>query len=522
MNLVSLSFILFFSGLLILYYLIPKKFQWVSLLVGSYVFYAYSSFNTLIFIIITTISTFYLARKISDIENNKNHLYNNNLTKRENKKILKRRKRKFLLFSLILNFGILAILKYYPLFNEIIKLFGFNDFFIDFGLVIPLGISFYTFQTTGYLIDVYKGKVEAEDNIFRFSLFTIYFPQLIQGPISRYKDLQPQFYTYKYFNYEKLISGLQLVLWGLFKIYMIADRAAVLVDTVFDNFPNNQGALLVIAIVIYSLQIFANFSGGIDMIRGISEILQIDLIDNFNQPFFAISISDFWKRWHISLGNWLREYVFYNIALSKRIGKLNKKLKPIIGDFFYKQLPVAIASFAVFLLIGIWHGPNFKYIAYGIYQALFVVFEPILYPFFEKLFKISKFNKDTFSFKIFRILRTNMIIAFGRFFFRADTFKNALSMQKSVIAIKSPYIYFSNFFSGLGLNKKELLILTISIILLLIVEILHENKIKIRQFIQEQNLIFRWILYYTIIFMILIFGYYGPSIGSSDFIYRGF
>lgn len=465
---------------------------------------------------------FFCAKKIESIEYNKTSYYDNSLSKSDNNKIIKKVKRKYLILSLVLNFGILATLKYSPLINEIFMIFGADKPLINFGLIIPLGISFYTFQSSGYIIDVYKNKVNAQENIFKFALFVSYFPQIIQGPISKYKDLNTQLFTYKQFDYDKFISGLQLILWGLFKKYMIADRAAILVSTVFDGFPENQGGLLLGAIIIYSFQIYADFSGGIDMIRGISEILQIDLIDNFNQPFFAVSISDFWKRWHISLGNWMREYVFYNIALSKKIGRLNKKIKPIIGQFLYKQFPVAIASTIVFVLVGMWHGPNIKFIVYGFYQAFFVVMEPLLEPVYSKIFEMTKFNKETFSFKLFRILRTNIIVAFGRFFSRADSVKSALSMLLRVLNIKNPALYLKNIVFGWGIGRKELFVLILSIIVLLIVDLLHENGLKIRKFIQEQNLIFRWFLYYTFMFIIIIFGYYGPKVGSSDFIYRGF
>lgn len=463
-----------------------------------------------------------MRKKIKEIDDNKISYYDNSLSKSDNNKIIKNIKRKYLILSLVLNFGILITLKYSPLINNFLMLFGVDKPLINFGLVIPLGISFYTFQSAGYIIDVYKNKVEAQDNIFKFALFVSYFPQIIQGPISKYKDLNTQLFSYKQFDYDKLINGLQLVLWGLFKKYMIADRVAVLVSTVFDGFPESQGGLLLGAIIIYSFQIYADFSGGIDMIRGISEILQIDLIDNFNQPFFAISISDFWQRWHISLGNWMREYVFYNVALSKKVGRLNKKLKPIIGQFLYKQLPVALASTVVFVLVGMWHGPNIKFIIYGLYQAFFVVMEPLLEPIYSKIFEVTKFNKDTFSFKLFRILRTNILVTFGRFFSRADTVETAIAMQLRVLNFKNPVIYLDNIVFDWGIDMKELFVLLLSILILLTVDLLHENGLKIRKFIQEQNLIFRWILYYTFIFIIIIFGYYGPKVGSSDFIYRGF
>lgn len=522
MAILSIGFLTFYAVLFALYYIVPKRYQWVVLLVGSYTFYFFSGIKNFIFIALTTLTTFFAAKQMQGIEDSKDSYFDDTLSKRDNKKRLQARKKKFMLFAVILNFAVLFLLKYMGLLKSISSLLGIPEIPINLGFLIPLGISFYTFQSIGYVIDVYNNKTNAETNVFKYALFISYFPQIIQGPISRFEDLHHQFFDPKSFDYDAVKHGLQLFIWGAFKKLVIADRAAVVVATIFGD-SSYKGMYLIIGIVFYSIQIYGDFSGGIDMIRGVSQTFQIHLIDNFEQPYFATSISDFWRRWHISLGNWMRNYIFYPLALSRRLAKFAKKLKPVIGNFLSKQFSVAVATTVVFLVVGMWHGSGFKFLAFGLYQALFTVSEPILEPVHTKVKSLLNINDQTIGFRIFQILRTFTLINLGRFFQRASGFRRAVSMIISVFTEFQETFYdaMSSIYK-LGLDISEMAVLFFALLILFFVGLAHEKKIRVRVWLDQQNLAFRWVMIYGLIFVVLIFGFYGPNVNPQEFIYRGF
>lgn len=517
MNLLSLRFILFLFMSLSLYYLVPSSKQWLVLLIASYFFYAQAGTKYLIYILFTTITTFIAAKKIDLI-----HQQNRTLDRKNdvnqfdaNKKKIK----KFFIFTLFLNFGILLFLKYRDFTLQII---GWEGLFSR-RFLLPLGISFYTFQSMGYLIDVKRGKIKASDHFGHFALFVSYFPQIIQGPISRWKDLAPQFVEEHKLKYENIVNGFLLMSFGLFKKLVIADRAAVLVNTVFQNYQEYQGIILFMGALFYSIQIYGDFSGGIDMIRGISEMFDIHLVDNFNHPYFSKSISEFWKRWHITLGSWMRDYLFFPLALSKPLGKLGRKTRKLFGPFVGKQVPSAIASTIVFVVVGAWHGASFKFIAYGLYNGIFVLSEPILKPFYAKMRRFFGI-KDEYSktFVLFQQLRTTFLVVIGRFFSRAYSFRHAIRMIMATFSHWNPWVLFDGSIYKLGLNEKEMTVLLFGLIVLFVISYVQEKGQSIRVWLLKEPLIFRWTLLIIWFLFILVYGYYGPNISVSDFIYRGF
>ena len=292
------------------YHIIPRRVSWVVLLVASYGFYAARSLSGLPFILATTLSTWLGALRIDRIASTaKARLKADKATlgaeeKKQIKAAARSRERVWLYAVLVLNFALLAVLKYT---DDVLGLAGCSPL----GLVLPLGISFYTFQSMGYLIDVYSGKYAAEHSLPRFALFVSFFPQLIQGPIGRYDQLGKQLREPHAFDYDNMVRGLMLMLWGLFKKLVIADRALPLVSTVFSA-PAGEygGALSVVAVLFYAVQQYCDFSGGIDLVAGIAQLFGIQLAPNFRRPYFSVSLADFWRRWHISLGAWMRDYVF--------------------------------------------------------------------------------------------------------------------------------------------------------------------------------------------------------------------
>ncbi len=527
MSFTSAAFLLFVVITTIVYFIVPKKAQWIILLLASYIFYLLSSPKTFIFVLITTVTTFMGGKAISGFEAEykayiKEH---KECLEKEQKKQLKnanqRKKKRVMVLVMLVNFGILAFLKYFRVYlNDIASILGLEQIF-NAGILIPLGISFYTFQSMGYLIDVYRGKFTADTNLAKFALFVSFFPQIVQGPISRYDQLAGQLYKSHTFDYTRIKFGVQLILWGFFKKLVIADRVGILVDQVFDNYKEYWGFFIIVAVIGYTIQIYADFSGGMEIARGISQIFGIDMIKNFERPYFAASIPEFWRRWHITLGAWCRDYIFYPISLSPTFGRLGKKLRGVLGERIGKLVPVIIAQLMTFLTIGIWHGAEFKYIAYGLYQAIFIIGGILCEPYLIKLTKWLKINTEAFSWRLFQILRTFTLIVIGRYFSRGDSFDAAIYMMKESLVF-NPRIFFDESIFQLGLSQGDFLVLVIALIIWFFISLMQECGINVRERLSEQNLVFRWLIYISALVFVLIFGIYGSGYDSSGFIYRTF
>lgn len=520
----SFYFLVFVLAVVCVYFAVPKTYRWGVLLLASYVFYLLSSPKTFLFLLFTTAVTFFGGKQISK----KNTEYkdyiaqNGDSLSREEKKATKalfqRRKRHIAAVLLLLDFGVLAIVKY---FRYYIEALGFEGIHFDAGLLIPLGISFYTFQSVSYIIDLYRNKFEADQSFFKFALFVSFFPQIIQGPISRYDQLAGQLYEGHAFSYRNLSFGAQLILWGFVKKLIIADRVGILVTQVFDNPTEYQGFFVIVAVLFYSIQIYGDFSGGIDIARGVAQILGINMVNNFERPYFSASISEFWRRWHITLGNWCRDYIFYPISLSKTFGKMGKQLRKTLGDRLGKLFPVLVAQLATFLMIGLWHGAEFKYIAYGLYNGGIIILGLILQPYLVKLADLLRIDTTTFSWRLFQIGRTFFLIVIGRLLPRSASFGTAVSMLKSMLVFNPSVILDGDIFQ-LGLSLWDFVLVFFLCVVWFVISLMQENGCKIRESLARQNILFRWSIYLAAIVAIFIFGIYGPGYDASAFIYRGF
>lgn len=533
MTFTSGVFFSFLIVLLVVYFLVPKRYQWIVLLAGSYFFYIYSSKSAIFFLIITTISVFFFGGWIGKEERLCEQRIDSAIPEldKERKKVIRsksKRRRKYLLATgLLLNFGILFSLKYFDFFASSTDAF-FNIFSIDANvprinnLLLPLGISFYTFQSTGYLIDVFRGKVKPDDNIFKFALFVSFFPQIVQGPIGRYDELASQLVKPHSFDYTRIKFGFQLILWGLFKKMVIADRTAILVNSIFDHYTDYSGFMVFAGAFLYTIQIYTDFSGGIDVARGVAQILGITLRENFKRPFFATSIEDYWRRWHISLSEWMRDYIFYPLALSKIFTKIGKSARKIFGPHIGKFIPIFIAQMITFLAVGLWHGANWKYVVFGLYNGFFIIIGILFEPILKSVYAKYKINTTNFSWRFINIVLTFFLVCISRFFSRAPDLITGLRMIKRSFADFNPWVLTMDSFTQLGLNERNIYLLILAVFVLLVVDIFQESGIHLREKIAEQNLVFRWALYLIAIFSILIFGVYGLGYNPSDFIYRGF
>lgn len=529
MSLTSLKFGVFLLILFVVYFCFPKKYlkyQWVVLLVGSYIFYLFSGVKIMIFLIISTFSTWAGALILGKMNQAIKEKVKSSLP--EEKKVIKRkgtRGKRWVLFAVLaINFGILFVLKYSGFaiqnLNIILQRFGFSLPTVKY--LLPLGISFYTFQSAGYIIDVYRGKYAPDRNFLKYALFVSYFPQIIQGPISRHDNLAVQLYESHRFNYQRFTFGLQRALWGYFKKMVIADRLAVLTTQLSSNYTNYEGFTVFLGVLFYTLQIYADFSGGMDVICGISESFGIDLVENFKRPYFSTSVSEFWQRWHITLGSWMREYVFYPLALSKPFSNFSKRLRKPFGPFVAKVLPTSIASLVVFLLVGIWHGAGWNYLAYGVYQSIFVSTGTLLQPIYTKCKKFFRIDDKRKVWKVFQTLRTVLVVSIARYFIHAPNLSAALYMMKATVTHFNPWIFTNGSLYNLGLSVPNFNLLLIATVFLFIMDYIKEKGVNIREAIARQRLAVRWTIYLAGIFAVIIFGMYGPGYVPSDFIYQAF
>ncbi len=372
------------------------------------------------------------------------------------------------------------------------------------------------------MIDVYRGKYSAEKNVFKYALFVSFFPQLIQGPINRFKELQSQLIEGNSFSFNNMQNGTQIILWGLFKKLVIADRAAVLVNSVISNYEKYDGAIILVAMIMYCIQLYMDFSGGIDIVTGVSKLFGIKLAQNFNRPIFATSYADFWRRWHMSLGAWMKDYLFYPISLSKPFIKFGKFVRGKIKGKLGKIIPVSIATFIVYFAIGIWHGSSFKYIAFGLWNGaiitLAILFEPLFISIKEKL----KINDKNVFYKLFQIIRTSIIVLFGRYITRAPRFMAAISMLSitftkfSIEAIKGGALL------NLGLELKDLIIIGVGTLALLVIEGVYEKGVNLREKLNCKNGFIQWISMVAVILVILYFGVFRGDYIASEFIYKNY
>lgn len=509
MALTSMQFLLFVLTAVTGYYLIPRRFQWMWLLLFSYIYYLASGWRLLFFLLFTTLTTYGCALAMEAAGR-----------RASGKKDARRKKRRVVLAGMLLNFGMLGVLKYtnFALVN-IGRLFGRELPAVDF--LLPLGISFYTFQSMGYLMDVYWEKVKAERNPFRFALFVSFFPQILQGPIGRYSKLACQLYETHAFQWERLERSLELIMWGYFKKMVLADNAAVFVDAIFGD-PREYSGLAVAGVLAYSIQLYGDFSGGMDVVQGIAGLFGITLEDNFKRPYFAVSITDFWHRWHITLGTWMKDYVFYPISLSGWMGRFGKFARKKLGKTVGRALPICIANILVFLLVGVWHGAAWKFIAYGLYNGLIIGFSGMMAGNYRKWKAALHIKNDSRAFHAFQVLRTFVLVNISWFFDRADTVGDALYMMKQAVTVFD-WSKLGSISTTAGGSHYTWLILTVlaaGCAVLFAVSLLQERGVHIRQAIAAKPVPVRLLVYLILLFAIPAFG--NPPMTSGGFIYANF
>jgi alginate O-acetyltransferase complex protein AlgI len=525
MSFISVSFIVFLAVTVLIYYIIPKKYAWCALLAASFVFYMYGGgYKTVLYLIFTAAVTFFAGIFLEKLNEKKSLIPKSD--KKSHEETVKKKKAIVAAVCAVL-FGMLYVLKYLDFTVNVavslLKACGITAEVSVPSLIIPLGVSFYIFQSIGYTVDCYRGKYKAQRNFLKYLLFVSFFPQIVQGPISRYDQLECQLTSPSELDTDNIRDGIQRMLWGYFKKMVIADRAAVVVSAFFGSYDSYGGAVAAFSVLMYCINLYCDFSGGIDISIGAAKLFGITMEENFKRPIFALSLAEYWRRWHITLGGWMRDYVFYPLSLSKSFGKLGKWSRNKIGGKFGKILPTTVATFIIYLIIGIWHGANFRYIAYGFYNGAIITSSVLFAGIYSSIKKKLKINADSHGWKAFSMLRTALIVFIGRYITRSP--RLIVAGQLILKTFTPSEVCFNELWNGtltnMGITVSDYIVIGVSVLFLLAVEFYEEKCGKnVISVINEKKGAVQFIVLLTSLIVILIFGIMRGSYISSEFIYK--
>ena len=522
MNFNSFNFLCFAAVFLPIYYLIPRKKQWISLLCASWLFYLAAGVRYLFFILLTTLTCWAAARLMGRRLQEqdaylKAHKGELSLAERGQYKAgIKKRNRRWLIACLTVNFAVLALCKV-SLAEPVRSLMvGTQLSLLTLGL--PLGISFYMFQATGYLFDVYRGKAEPEENLFRFSLFISFFPQLIQGPISKFNQLAPHLAEPHSFDSRQVSFGLQRVLLGYFKKLVIADRMAPAVLALRD--PQYGGTGFLLLTLFYAVQIYGDFTGGIDVAIGLGQMMGIPMAENFRHPFFSKNIAEYWRRWHITLGEWMKDYIFYPLSVSKPLMKLSRFGRKHLGSFG-KRLPVYVASVATWFVTGIWHGVTPNFVLWGMMNCFVIIVSQELTPLYAKFHGRYHLNERRW-YDGFQILRMFLLMNFIR---ACDLFPHVGDYFRgfgSILWNPNLSILWDGTLMTLGLTGLDWGIVMGGMALLFTISVLEVKHGSVRAMLDDIHPLLRYLILFPLLLVVLLMGRYGVGYNASSFIYNQF
>ena len=505
-----LFFAIFLPVVAIVYQIMPKKYRWAVLLVADYGFFYVWSKKLLVYNVAATFMTYLFARRLSSMKKAPEGM---------DRKVFKKKKHRILVLSVLLNLAVLVVLKYTNFIgSSVMGLFGGT--FTALKIAVPIGISYYTLQCISYLSDVSNKKIEAEKNFFKLALYTSFFPTILEGPITRFNEISSDLFAGYSITPENLAQGYERIIWGLFKKMVIADHLAPVVTTLFRDHTDNGGLCLTGAIFC-TVQLYMDFAGTIDIGIGAGKIFGITIAENFRQPFFAKNAGDFWRRWHITLGTFFRDYIFYPVSLSKPVQNMTKKLNQKGHKLLARYTGPAIALLLVWLANGFWHGPYWTYVFYGLYYFVFMILEMFLEKPFEASCARSHWDVNGWGIRTFRFIKLFIIVIFGEMFFRATTFAVGWKMFTNIFMNFNAKGWISTM-PYLGMDVWDYLTVSLALVLVIIVSVLKEKKYPIRAKFEGLPAAARWAILYSLIFAVILFGAYGPGYDAVAMMYAGF
>lgn len=470
MNFISVSFLVFLLLSLFYYYILPLKYRWLILLASS--FYFYYSFSNIgfVFLLMHILISYIFSRLIYTFPG-----------------------KLIFILAIVCDLIPLIFFKYHSVLTADL-----------ISLVVPLGISFYTLQMIAYHTDIYRGLISPQRNLLKYGLFISFFPQILQGPIPRYQQLGKSLLEGKYFSEEKFQKGFHFILWGLFLKLMIADKAGIIVNQVFNNYTNYYGLYYLIAGILYSIQLYSDFLSCTTLAQGIALLFGIELVDNFNHPYFSTSIKEFWHRWHLSLSNWLRDYIYIPLGGNQK-GKLRKNINLLI----------------TFAVSGLWHGVGVKFLCWGLLHGCYQIIGDLSSNLRNRIYAFIQIPTNSTLCKNIRIVFTFFLVTLGWIIFRADNLPIAGHMIYSIFSDFNPWVLFNDSLLQLGLDWKEWMILGGAIYILYRVSC-NQGRYSLSSIISKYPLLFRWGIYVIVILFIALLGSYGSGYNAQSFIYEGF
>ena len=492
----SLKFLIFFPIVVLGYFLIPDRWKHYWLLLASYYFYMSWNAGYALLILFSTLVTYICARL---------------LEKEKTREAGGKRAKRIVLASLVLNLGLLVYFKYFNFLltsvESIFALFHIRLQIPRFDILLPVGISFFIFQALGYTIDVYRGDIPAEHDFFRYALFVSFFPQLVAGPIERSGNLLKQLAVPHRFGYERTKEGLLLMLWGYFLKVVLADRIAIFVDMVYGDIPAFNGWYCMLATVLFAVQIYCDFSGYSVIAVGAAKILGIQLMENFEAPHLSTSVAEFWRRWHISLTSWFRDYLYIPLGGSRK-GKARKYLNVMI----------------VFLVSGLWHGASFNYVIWGAINGLFQIIGEILMPLRRKAAALLHLHRESFVHRVISGVITFVLVDFCYIFFRTTTIREAIAVIRRILSPGNPAELITGLLAAQNprATATECLFVFFCLLILLFADAMKCRGIAVRTKILAQDSWFQSLFFVAAVCGILLFGVWGPGYREASFIYFQF
>lgn len=529
MSFASTQFLAFFAALFLLYYAIPRRHQWKLLLAGSLFFYWFAGWWCLIYIGVTTVTTYLAGRKIAALAAAQEEwlkAHRDELSKEERKARKAKDKSvrfRWMLGCLLVNFGILAVVKYanFVLGNvSALAVFFGGQPIPSLSLVLPMGISFYTFQAMGYLIDVYWGKCRAERNLGRFALFVTFFPQLIQGPISRFGELSRTLCGEHPWDSRQIAMGAERVLWGLAKKLIVADRLAIPLRALVSDPERYTGVYVLAVVFLYAVQLYADFTGGIDITIGAAQMLGVKVTENFQRPFFSKSAAEYWRRWHITMGTWFRDYLFYPMSVSRPILKLHQKCRNRFGRFG-KHVGVHTCSIILWFVTGLWHGASWNFIVWGLLNGMVIIVSQELEPLYARFHARFPSLKGSRGWDLVQIARTFWLMGIIRVL---DVYRDVpLTFRQlgTVFTALRPQVLWDGSFLELGIGAGDWLVAAAGAGAMLVCSLLgRQEPVRVRLTRDHPQL--AWGGCVLLALLTLVFGVYGIGFDATQFIYNQF
>ena len=492
----SFDFLIFFPIVVVSYFIIPKKVQKLWLLFASYFFYMSWNPKYIVLILFVTIVTYIGGIGLDFFEKK------NSNPKTLGKKIC-------LAGSISANLLLLFFFKYADMaigyFNKLLGFFHVEMINKSFDYALPVGISFFTFQAIGYVIDVYRGEAKAEKNFMQYALFIAFFPQLVAGPIERSENLLKQVSQTHKFNYERVKNGLLLMLWGFFLKLVVADRIAIFVDAVYENPYGNNGFYIFVATILFAFQIYCDFYGYSTIAKGGAKVLGFELMENFMAPYLALNVADFWRRWHISLSGWFRDYLYIPLG-GNRKGKFRQYINLMI----------------VFLASGLWHGASLSFVIWGALNGIYQIVGDICKSVKKMLAKIFFYDLTRWEHRWICRIGTFLLVDISWFFFRAGSISHAVTMWKQMTGVYNPWIFLSGALYEIGLNRQEFWVMLIAIVIVLWVDSMHNRGLHVLERLEKRGVICRALAVGGLIFVVVMLGVFGGNQDVSTFIYFTF